>query len=98
MSWHQAHKYHWDTWSHSAILHRNDPINIKLTIRKSYHHNFWNFKIVALTPKMTNDAPVSVAEWPPLGVGGTPSIYGKAQSHYLSTIIIQWVSQLFQNK
>ena len=37
---------------------------------------------------MTNDAPVSVAEWPPLGVGGTPSICGKAQSHCLSTILI----------
>ena len=35
---------------------------------------------------MTSDAPVSVAEWPPLGAGGTPSIYGNAQSHFLSTI------------
>jgi len=35
---------------------------------------------------MTKDAPVRVAEWPPLGHGGTPSIYGNAQSHYLSTI------------
>lgn len=34
---------------------------------------------------MTRDAPVSVAECPPLGEGGTPSIYGKAQSHCLST-------------
>lgn len=35
---------------------------------------------------MTREAPVKVAEWPPLGHGGTPSIYGKAQSHCLSTI------------
>ena len=38
---------------------------------------------------MTSDAPVNVAECPPLGDGGTPSIYGKAQSHCLSTIIIK---------
>ena len=42
-----------------------------------------------LTPKITSDAPVRVAECPPLGDGGTPSIYGKAQSHCLSTITIQ---------
>jgi len=36
---------------------------------------------------MTNEAPVKVAVCPPLGEGGTPSIYGNAQSHYLSTII-----------
>ena len=42
---------------------------------------------------MTNDAPVSVAEWPPLGVGGTPSICGKAQSHLRSTIIDIWKLQ-----
>jgi hypothetical protein len=35
---------------------------------------------------MTNDTPVRVAEWPPLGYGGTFSIYGNAQSHYLSNI------------
>ena len=38
---------------------------------------------------MTREAPVRVAEWPPLGHGGTPSIYGKAQSHCRSTIQIQ---------
>jgi len=38
---------------------------------------------------MTRDAPVKVAEWPPLGDGGTPSIYGKAHSHYLSTIDVK---------
>ena len=35
---------------------------------------------------MTRDAPVRVAECPPLGDGGTPSICGKAHSHCLSTI------------
>jgi len=39
-----------------------------------------------LTPKITNEAPVSVAECPPLGTGGTPSIYGKAHNHFLSTV------------
>jgi hypothetical protein len=29
---------------------------------------------IKLTPKITRDAPVRVAEWPPLGHGGTPSI------------------------
>ena len=44
-----------------------------------------------LTPKITRLAPVSVAECPPLGLGGTPSIYGKAQSHCLSTVIkMRW--------
>ena len=33
---------------------------------------------------MTSDAPVKVAECPPRGVGGTPSICGNAQSHFLS--------------
>lgn len=41
-----------------------------------------------LTPNITKEAPVRVAECPPLGVGGTPSIYGKAQSHFLSTIFV----------
>ena len=36
---------------------------------------------------MTREAPVKVAECPPLALGGTPSIYGKAQSHCLSTVI-----------
>ena len=54
---------------------------------------------------MTKEAPVSVAECPPLGVGGTPSIYGNAQSHLRSaieewrlqnwTIIWQSLSELF---
>ena len=57
-----------------------------LTIRKL--QLFFKSSDSILTPKMTNDAPVSVAEWPPLGVGGTPSICGKAQSHCLSTILI----------
>ena len=43
--------------------------------------------IILLTPKITSEAPVNVAEWPPLGDGGTPSICGKAQSHCLSTIV-----------
>ena len=34
---------------------------------------------------MTNEAPVRVAECPPLGEGGTPSICGNAQSHCRST-------------
>ena len=34
---------------------------------------------------MTKEAPVRVAECPPLGHGGTPSIYGNAQSHWRST-------------
>lgn len=38
---------------------------------------------------MTNEAPVNVAECPPLGEGGTPSIYGNAHNHFLSTIIIK---------
>ena len=43
-------------------------------------------KVENLTPNITSEAPVRVAECPPLGAGGTPSIYGKAQSHFLSTI------------
>ena len=35
---------------------------------------------------MISEAPVRVAECPPLGLGGTPSICGKAQSHLRSTI------------
>jgi hypothetical protein len=30
--------------------------------------------VTFLTPKMTREAPVRVAECPPLGAGGTPSI------------------------
>lgn len=37
-----------------------------------------------LTPKYNIDAPINVAECPPLGLGGTPSICGKAQNHFLS--------------
>lgn len=37
-----------------------------------------------LTPKYRIEAPIKVAECPPLGDGGTPSIYGKAQNHFLS--------------
>jgi hypothetical protein len=36
---------------------------------------------------MTSEAPVRVAECPPLALGGTPSICGNAQSHCLSTVI-----------
>jgi hypothetical protein len=48
-----------------------------------YNHKYNYY----FTPKTTREAPVKVAEWPPLGAGGTPSIYGKAQSHFLSTTI-----------
>jgi hypothetical protein len=41
-----------------------------------------------LTPKYRIEAPISVALWPPLGQGGTPSICGKAQNHFLSDAII----------
>jgi|688.fasta_scaffold299472_4 hypothetical protein len=33
---------------------------------------------------MNNEAPVRVAVWPPLAVGATPSICGKAHNHFLS--------------
>lgn len=52
--------------------------------------NLENMNIISykfqLTPKITSEAPVNVAECPPLGDGGTPSIYGKAHNHCLSTI------------
>lgn len=40
-----------------------------------------------ITPKYKIEAPINVAEWPPLGLGGTPSIWGKAQNHFLSISI-----------
>ena len=33
------------------------------------------------------DAPIKVAVCPPLALGGTPSIWGYAQSHFLSSSI-----------
>ena len=53
--------------------------NIEVTLRL-----YW-LLVQKLTPKMTSEAPVSVAECPPLGAGGTPSMCGKAHNHFLST-------------
>ena len=38
-----------------------------------------------ITPKIIIDAPERVAEWPPLGQGGTPSINGVAHCHFLGS-------------
>jgi len=46
--------------------------------------NFINLSNI--TPKKRIDAPINVALWPPLGHGGTPSICGKAQNHFLSKL------------
>ena len=77
MSSHPKRMYHWGIWNRIPGLHNSDPTKT-ITSHISYNYQ--------LTPNMTSEAPVNVAECPPLGDGGTPSIYGKAQSHCLSTI------------